>query len=88
MIAKFSYKELKENMIFVFVFCAAQFLLFSYTYSLVGKISLSTLQFAICILLALNLVILTQKTNAKLLVGCLAALTAVTLLSIKYLLFQ
>ena len=88
MIAKFSYKELKENMILVFVFCGAQYLLFSYTYSLVGKISLSTLQFAICILMALNLVILTQKTNAKLLVGCLAALTAVTLLSIKYLLFQ
>ena len=88
MIAKFSYKELKENMILVFVFCGAQYLLFSYTYSLVGKISLSTLQFAICVLLDLNLVILTKKTNEKLFVGCLAALIAVTLLSIKYLIFQ
>ena len=88
MIAKFSYKELKENMILVFVFCAAQYLLFCYTYSLVAKISLSTLQFAICVLLALNLVILTQKTNAKLLVGCLAAITAATVFSIKYLIFQ
>ena len=88
MIVSISYKEFKENLILISVFLGTQYLLFSYTYSLVGKISLSTLQFAICILMALNLVILTQKTNAKLLVGCLAALTAVTLLSIKYLLFQ
>ena len=88
MIAKFSYKELKENVILVLVFWGAQYLLFSYTSSLVGNISLSTLQFAICILLALNLVILTQKTNKKLFVGCLVILIAVTLMAIKYSLFQ
>ena len=88
MIAKFSYKELKENMILVFVFCGAQYLLFSYTLSWLGNTSLLALQSTICILLALNLVILTQKTNEKFGIGCLAGVTILALLTIKYVMSQ
>ena len=84
MMASIFYKELKENLIWISVFLGTQYLLFSYTLSSVGNISLLALQSVICILLALNLVILTQKTNEKFVIGCLAGATILALLTIKY----
>ena len=88
MMASIFYKELKENLILISVFLGTQYLLFSYTLSLLGITSLLALQSAICILLALNLVILTQKTNEKFVIGCLAGVTILALLAIKYVMPQ
>ena len=88
MIVSISYKEFKENLILISVFLGTQYLLFSYTLSGLGNISLLALQSAISILLALNLVILIQKTNEKFVIGCLAGVTLLALLTIKYVMPQ
>ena len=62
--------------------------MFSFTLSWIGVVALAVLQVAVVVLLLLNVTILVQKTNEKLIIGCLASATMMALLTIKYVIPQ
>ena len=82
------HKEIKENLLFLLLFGRVQYVMFSFTLSWIGVVALAVLQVAVVVLLLLNVTILVQKTNEKLIIGCLASATMMALLTIKYVIPQ
>ena len=82
------HSEIKENLLFLFFFGSVQYVMFSFTLSWIGVVALAVLQVAVVVLLLLNVTILVQKTNEKLIIGCLASATMMALLTIKYVIPQ